>query len=123
MANKAHTFSVLLPWPLHVSDSEGVELDNAQLRDLATRVVDLQKPAHTTFAVKFFWAAFRIGDARVGDDMVLASGSRVPELVTQAVLGADYLGETFLGGAAATDEIRRAGFAAPTASDDVEETQ
>jgi phage tail-like protein len=123
MATKAHTFTVLLPWPLHVADSDGVELDNTQLRDLATRVVNLQKPAHTTFAVKFFWAAFRIGDARIGDDTLLASGSRVPELVTQAVLGTDYLGETFLGGAAATDEIRRTVSPAPATSDDAEETQ
>ncbi len=123
MANKAHTFTVLLPWPLHVTDSEGLELDNTQLRDLATRVVNLQKPAHTTFAVKFFWAAFRIGDARIGDDTLLASGSRVPELVTQAVLGTDYLGETFLGGPAATDQIRRIASPAPATSDDAEETQ
>jgi hypothetical protein len=90
---------VLLPWPLHVHDSGGAELDARQLRELATRVVELQKPAHTTFAVKFFWSAFRIGDARLGDDTLLAGGSRVPELVSQAVLGRGFLGETRLAGA------------------------
>jgi phage tail-like protein len=100
MKSKAHRFTVLLPWPLHVHDSEGDELDARRLRDLAARVVELQKPAHTTFAVKFFWAAFRIGEARLGDDTLLAAGSRVPELVSQAVVGAGFLGETRLAGAA-----------------------
>jgi phage tail-like protein len=123
MASKAHKFKVLLPWPVHVLDSSGAELDNTQLRDLATRIVDLQKPAHTTYTVKFYWAAFRVGDARLGDDTLLAGGSRVPELVTQAVLGTDYLGETYLGGTAATDSIRRAASTAPAAPDDAERTQ
>jgi phage tail-like protein len=123
MAAKAHRFTVLLPWPLHVTDSQGVELDNAQLRDLATRIVDLQKPAHTTFTVKFYWAAFRIGDARLGDDTLLASGSRVPELVTQAVLGTNYLGESYLGGAAASDVIRRTPPAPSPGTDGTEDTQ
>ena len=84
----------------------GHELDETQLRELASRVVELQKPAHTIFAIKFFWAAFRIGDARIGDDTLLASGSRVPELVSEAVLGREYLGETWLAGAAASRRDR-----------------
>jgi len=122
-AVKAHRFTVLLPWPLHVTDTQGVELDNAQLRGLATRIVDLQKPAHTTYTVKFYWAAFRVGDARLGDDTLLASGSRVPELVTQAVLGTNYLGDSYLGGPAATDVIRRTPPAPSTGSDGAEDTQ
>jgi hypothetical protein len=105
---KAHRFTVLLPWPLHVLDSSGNELDHVQLRDLARRVVELQKPAHTVFNVKFFWAAFRIGEARLGDDTLLASGSRVPEFVQPAILGRDYLGETRLGGLVASDTVRHA---------------
>jgi hypothetical protein len=104
---KAHRFSVLLPWPLHVLDSSGNELDHVQLSDLARRVAELQKPAHTIFDVKFFWAAFRIGEARLGDDTLLASGSRVPELIEPAVLGRDYVGTTTLAGLVAGDEIRR----------------
>jgi phage tail-like protein len=123
MSAKAHRFSVLLPWPLHVTDTRAVELDNTQLRDLAARIVDLQKPAHTTYTVKFYWAAFRIGDARLGDDTLLASGSRVPELVTQAVLGTNYLGDSYLGGPAATDVIRRTPPAPSTRPDGAEDTQ
>jgi phage tail-like protein len=104
---KAHRFTVLLPWPLHVVDSSGHELDHVQLRDLAKRVAEVQKPAHTICDVKFFWAAFRIGEARLGDDTLLASGSRVPELVEPAVLDREYVGSTTLAGPVATDEIRR----------------
>ena len=107
MAARAHRFSVLLPWPLHVTDSRGVELGQDALRELARRVVELQKPAHTMFTVKFFWAAFRVGEARLGDDTLLASGSRVPELVRPAVLGRDHLGETVLAGPVASDRLRR----------------
>ena len=107
MAARAHRFSVLLPWPLHVADSRGNELDQDALRGVAQRVVELQKPAHTTFNVKFFWAAFRIGEARLGDDTLLATGSRVPELVRPAVLGRDHLGETVLAGPVASDRVRR----------------
>ncbi|HEV8460114.1 MAG TPA: phage tail protein [Gaiellaceae bacterium] len=107
MSQKAHRFSVLLPWPLRVLDPTGTELTHDQLRDLATRVVDVQKPAHTVFDVKFFWAAFRIGEARLGDDTLLASGSRVPELIEPAVLGRDYVGTSILGGTGASDAIGR----------------
>ena len=107
MSQKAHRFSVLLPWPLHVFDPTGTELTHDQLRDLATRVVEIQKPAHTVFDVKFFWAAFRIGEARLGDDTLLASGSRVPELIEPAVLGRDYVGTSILGGPGASDAIVR----------------
>jgi phage tail-like protein len=107
MRRKAHRFTVLLPWPMHVVDRSGTELDHVRLQDLATRIVDVQKPAHTLFDVKFFWAAFRIGEARLGDDTLLASGSRVPELVEPAVLGRDYVGTATLAGPIAGDEIVR----------------
>jgi phage tail-like protein len=107
MGAKAHRFSVLLPWPLHVYDPSGTELTHDQLRDLARRVVDVQKPAQTIFDVKFFWSAFRIGEARLGDDTLLATGSRVPELIEPAVLGRDYVGTSVLAGPTASDEIVR----------------
>jgi phage tail-like protein len=116
MRRKAHRFTVLLPWPMHVVDRSGVELDHVRLRDLTARVVDVQKPAHTLFDVKFFWAAFRIGEARLGDDTLLASGSRVPELVEPAVLGRDYVGTTTLAGQVAGDEIVRRPPAPPSTS-------
>jgi phage tail-like protein len=107
MKRKAHRFTVLLPWPMRILDSSGHRLDHVQLRDLAKRIADVQKPAHTICDVKFFWAAFRVGEARLGDDTLLASGSRIPELVEPAVLGRDYVGTTTLAGPPSTDEIRR----------------
>ena len=108
MEAKAHRFTVLLPWPLYVTDSSGAELEPEQLRALATRIVALQQPAHTAFTVKFFWAAFRIGEARLGDDTLLGSSSRVPEFVLPAVLGRGHLGEARLAGPVASDAVDRA---------------
>jgi hypothetical protein len=107
MRRKAHRFTVLLPWPMHIKDSSGHELDHVQLRDLAKRIADVQKPAHTICDVKFFWAAFRIGEARLGDDTLLASGSRIPELIEPAVLGREYVGSATLAGPPSRGEIRR----------------
>jgi phage tail-like protein len=89
----AHRFSVLLP-------IRAVGADRAELTreaDLARRIVALEKPAHTAFDVRFFFAMNRIGDARVGFDTMLGQGSRAPELLPPAVLGAAYAGESFIG--------------------------
>jgi hypothetical protein len=91
----AHHFSVLLP----VSDvtADAYELDRRL--GLARRIVELEKPAHTTFDVRFYWAFFRIGEARLGIDTQLGAGSRAPELIPEAVLGRAYIGASFVGGA------------------------
>lgn len=101
MRRTAHRFTVMLPWPLQVPDGSGDQagtLNQSQLRDLASRIVELQKPAHTVFDVKFFWAAFRVGEVRLGFDTQLASGSRIPELLEPALLGREYLGTSYLAG-------------------------
>jgi hypothetical protein len=56
----------------------------------------LEKPAHTSYEIKFYWAFFRVGDARLGEDTVLDSGSRAPQLLLPAVLGDTYTGSTYL---------------------------
>jgi phage tail-like protein len=91
----AHRFSILLP-------VEGVTTDPAELErrlGLARRIVDLEKPAHTVFDVRYYWAFFRIGEARLGIDTQLGAGSRAPELIPDAVLGRAYIGASFVGGA------------------------
>jgi phage tail-like protein len=121
MESAAHRFTVMLPWPLSVPDSSGDQsnvLTQAQIRDVASRVIELQKPAHTRFDIKFFWAAFRVGEARVGLDTQLASGSRAPELLEPALLGRDYLGASYLAGQPASDVIRRTVPGASTQSAD-----
>ncbi len=96
MHRSAHRFSVLLPL-------DGVAVDAYQLQDrlgLARRIVELEKPAHTMFDVRFYWAFNRVGEARLGLDTQLGAGSRAPELVPDAVVGRAYLGASFVGGPA-----------------------
>lgn len=90
----AHRFTVLLPIPPANDNGWTPE----ERRAIAQRVVELQKPAHTTFDVKFFWAAFRLGEARLGDDTLLDLGSRDPRLRQPLVLGREHAGESYLGG-------------------------
>jgi hypothetical protein len=93
----AHRFTVLLPAPPH--DSEGRTAE--ERRAIAQRVVELQKPAHTTFDLRFFWAAFRVGEVRLGEDTLLDLGSRDPRLRPAVVLGREHAGESHLGGSPA----------------------
>ena len=58
------SFTVLLP----VRRASGTDADAQRRRAIATRVVELQKPAHTTFGIRFFWSAFQVGSAVLGQD-------------------------------------------------------
>jgi len=93
----AHRFSVLLPRSRVDMDPD---VEASQLA-LARRIVALEKPAHTIFDVRFYWAMNRVGEARLGLDSAIGQGSRAPELVPAAVLGRAYAGATFVGGPAA----------------------
>jgi phage tail-like protein len=95
-ARLAHRFVVLLPARLD-DDSPDHAADEARRR-LAQRVVELQKPAHTVFGVRFYWSAFRLGEARLGEGTVIGRGSRSAGLLRPAVLGRDHVGESRLGG-------------------------
>jgi phage tail-like protein len=94
MRRNAHQFTVLLPTP----KSETADSAEYQRRlQLARRIVELEKPAHTTFSVNFYWAMFRVGEARVGYDTVVDLGSRAPEFMAAMVLGKQHMGESFIG--------------------------
>jgi phage tail-like protein len=84
---QAHQFTVLLPTVLGELPS-AMELRKAQVEEIVKR----EKPAHTQFEVKFFWALFQIGSARLGIDTSIGEGSRFVALV----LGANFLGQSFL---------------------------
>jgi phage tail-like protein len=89
----AHRFSVLVPIPRSQDNTE--EFRRTRL-DLVRRVVDLEKPAHTVFDVKFYWALFRVGAARLGDDTLVYRGGRDPDLLPPLRLGQGYLAESHL---------------------------
>jgi phage tail-like protein len=82
----AHQFTVLIPAP---ADNDPAEL--RRRLDLMARVVDLEKPAHTTFDVKFYRTLFRVGAARLGNDTVLDPGGGPSRSFGPAVLGRDAL--------------------------------
>jgi hypothetical protein len=43
--------------------------------------VEAEKPAHTLVDVQPFWAALRVGEARVGLETIVGEGSRYVDLV------------------------------------------
>ena len=89
----AHQFIVFLP--LAPADAQSTTAQRSKM-SLAQRVIELEKPAHTAYEIKFYWAFFRVGDARLGEDTVLDYGSRAPQLLLPAVLGDTYTGSTYL---------------------------
>ena len=96
MQRAAHRFTVLLPVPLSLAFNPA---EHQRRMDLSRRIVALEKPAHTVFDVKFYWAMFRIGEARLALDTVLAEGSRAPQLLPELVLDQGFVGESYLGAA------------------------
>jgi Beta-galactosidase len=84
---RAHRFTVLVP----VRPEEGDE-ERAQRIGRVERVVRLEKPAHTEYEVRSFWAAWRVGEARVGHETVVGEGSRFMALV----LGAGRLAAVYV---------------------------
>jgi hypothetical protein len=79
----AHRFSALIP--------EGISADE---ETMVRRVVELEKPAHTQFDVRRYWAYFRAGEARLGLDTVLGEDSRFR--FVPMVVGRNYIAEGFL---------------------------
>jgi phage tail-like protein len=92
MRATAHRFTVLLPMPA----GEAATPDLPQRRlDLARRIVTLEKPAHTVFDLRYYWAMFRVGEARLGLDTVLDEGVR-DRLMSPLVLGRGHLGQDYV---------------------------
>jgi len=84
----AHRFTVLVP-------TEPGELPESRARRRAQveAIVDNEKPAHTNFDVKLYWALFMVGSARLGQDTVLGEGARFVAIA----LGNTYIGQGVLG--------------------------
>jgi phage tail-like protein len=100
----AHRFTVYLP--LSPGDSQNAAVQQARV-SVAQRVVELEKPAHTSYDIQFYWAFFRVGSARLGQDSVLDQGSRAPQLLPPAVLGQTYAGSGYLSQDLPGDRRRR----------------
>ena len=89
MQQRAHQFSVFLPLPPGSTDGP-------RRIDVAKRVLALEKPAHTTFTVDFYWTWFRLGEARLGEDTVIDLGSRSPSLIAPYVVNGTRIGAGYL---------------------------
>lgn len=87
MKRNAHRFTVLVP----AHPGETTEARAQRLARVAT-IVEAEKPAHTSFDAKLFWALFQAGAARVGMDTVVGESSRFLPLV----LDAGYLRDGYL---------------------------
>lgn len=95
IAEAAHRFSVLLP-----VDPEAPEREQLRMLDVARRVVELEKPAHTSVDVRPYWAAFQLGEARLGVDTLLGAGARRSALI----LNRSRLAQAGLAGPAGHDD-------------------
>ncbi|HKV10069.1 MAG TPA: phage tail protein [Thermoanaerobaculia bacterium] len=84
----AHRFTVYLPQSKLMAEETR--------RDLARRVIALEKPAHTSFDVQFYWGFFRVGEARLGEDTLVDAGGRSPEFLSPFVLDRNFLGSGYL---------------------------
>lgn len=72
----AHRATVLVPIRLEDSDEERLQrLGRVQ------RVVEVERPAHTLVDVRPYWAALRVGEARVGFETIVGEGGRYVDLV------------------------------------------
>lgn len=84
---QAHQFTVYLPTTLGELPAQ-LATRKAQVEAIVQR----EKPAHTHFDVKFFWAMFQVGSARLGIDTSIGEGGRFVAMV----LGENFLGQSYL---------------------------
>jgi phage tail-like protein len=91
--DSAHRFTVFLPVPQGGTANTATQQTSAEL---VKRIVDLEKPAHAVYDIQFYWAFFRVGEARLGQDTVLDTGSRSPKLLPPVVLGTSYVASGYL---------------------------
>jgi phage tail-like protein len=96
MHETAHRFTVLIPATLNGRRVENAEEQARQL-SLVQRVVELEKPAHTTFDFRYYWNLFRLDEVRLGLDTLLGLGSRDPLLNPDFVIGQSFVGEARVG--------------------------
>jgi hypothetical protein len=104
MWRTASRFTVMVPVP---AGGAARDADVQRKRQIADRVVRLEKPAHTVYDVQLYWALFRVGHARLGHDSLIHLGGRAPELLAPAVLGRAYVAQSHVGWSPKHDAIDR----------------
>ena len=97
VAANAHRFSVLLP---HRFNGDGSRQEGrpttTDTRRMVERIVELEKPAHTSFEIREYWNMFRVGEARLGLDTGIGHSTYFQPLVLgdsilpNATLGCPY---------------------------------
>jgi phage tail-like protein len=92
LAADAHSFSVLIPDQLAAEEAA-----------MVTRIITMEKPAHTRFDVRRYFDYFRVGEARLGIDTTLGEDSRFVAIV----LGDNYLSSGYLAAAPPMDSSDR----------------
>jgi phage tail-like protein len=81
IAATAHRFAVLVPETLP-----------ADIQAMVSRIVNLEKPAHTDYEVRRYWDYFRVGETRLGFDTILGNDAGfVPMVLGQSALLDGYL--------------------------------
>ena len=93
MHRAAHRFTVILPMPI---TEEAYSPEHQRRIELATRILHLEKPTHTVFDVKFYWAMFRVGEVRLGDGTPIDRGSRAPQLMPAMIVGQGHLAGSYI---------------------------
>ena len=86
-AETSHRFSVLVPTLSNIND-ESLQTE----LNLVRRIVNREKPAHTIADVRSYFALFRVGEARLSFDTLLAA----PLHVRKLVIGQSYIAEGVL---------------------------
>jgi hypothetical protein len=78
---------VLVPVPLDATTAE-----QTSTLSRVRHVIEQERPAHTEFEVRAFWAALRVGEARVGMETQVGRGSRfVPVAIGATELARSHL--------------------------------
>ncbi len=85
--SNAHRFTVMVP-----TDPEELPQSKTRRMQQVAEIVRREKPAHTDFDVKLYWALFQVGSARLGLDTSLGEGARYVAIV----LAENYLGQGML---------------------------
>nr|HET6903975.1 phage tail protein [Ktedonobacteraceae bacterium] len=96
----AHQFTVVLPMP-----STGKVADAQYQRELARRILKIEKPTHTIFDIQFYSAAFRIGATLLGEDTQIGWGSRTALTAPSLTLGEGILSEGHLSSATTNGQL------------------